>query len=78
MLLRQFANHEKQDDRDHEHREAGYDDQISGLLAPIGQRRCDSRGGNDGDWKIGQCAGGSQPVLTVQRAGQTHRSVVGP
>jgi hypothetical protein len=77
MLLRQFSNDEKQQGRDDQHREAGHDHQKSGLLPPIGQRWRNRRGRNDGNWKIAQGARGSQPVQTVDRAGQAHRAVIG-
>jgi hypothetical protein len=78
MLLRQFANDEKQHDRDNEHGETRHHDQGSGLLAPIGQRRRDSGGCYDRYWKTGQGANRSQPIQAAQRTAQTHGPVVRP
>ena len=76
MLLRQFANDEKQHRRYHEHEEAGHGDHKSGLFPPLTQRRRNRRGRDNDDWKICQGAGRDQPVLAVDRAGQARGVMV--
>ena len=74
VLVRKLADDKQQQGGDRQHGKSGDCDQDSDLLAPVGQ--CGRRRGrsDDHDRKIRQRARRDQPVLAVDRAGETRRA----